>query len=192
MEWIILAIVLLLIWHNLMSKNAPAPVSPAMVVPTRKCDNSQVGDTFNSGHTMVPGVWEPVVLSCDANRGCGLPCVGPTLPINVHFPVAPPPIAIQKRLPAPAPIYHCNHISAGTFTVCTAKATTSPANPTPPLGNIVHQIVRPVAARPTTAARMQTANMYSEGSYQGDIKPPTMMLPSTCHSVRVFVSGGRL
>jgi len=115
--WIIAIVVILLIWHNLMSKAVPGPNPPKMVYPS-PCSGSTAGDTFTSGGTIVPGVHEPCShviriqspLRCDVNP----------IPIHILYPVNPPPIQIQTpvalRCGARQMPIHCCHITVGKFT----------------------------------------------------------------------------
>jgi hypothetical protein len=101
--WIILAFLALLIWGNLSKKSACHPlntVSTANVfTPTCSLKNTS-GDNMASGSTFTAGVCEPVTpLTCGSGLLSGL-----CHPISVHFPVDPPPIAIQKPIITGTPI----------------------------------------------------------------------------------------
>jgi hypothetical protein len=104
--WILLAFLALLIWGNLSRKSACHPLNTTGAVNafTPVCSTKNtVGDNFGSGCTFTPGVPEPTLpLTC---HGGILSVV--CHPIIAHFPVDPPPIAIQR------PVISCNHILAG-------------------------------------------------------------------------------
>jgi hypothetical protein len=91
-EYIVIAIVALIIWGNLSRKGAAHPLNRLTVKSKQRyplCSvQSTVGDNFNSGCAIALGVPEtckPVTIS-----------VAPALPAHVTLPVDPPPIAIQQ------------------------------------------------------------------------------------------------
>lgn len=117
--WIVLVIILLLIWGNISRKSPNHPLNRVCRNPlTPICSTKDtVGDNFGSGCTFVMGVPEPfTALTCNApsvtnqRTTSGASCQH----IVVHFPVDPPPIAIQRPkniTPSPAqilPAFHCN------------------------------------------------------------------------------------
>lgn len=118
---ILIIIVVILFLKNAMSSNKSVGLTTKTSVVTSSCTSS--GDNFCQGAGIVAGVKEPLKpLVCNPLRGCD---VNPMTPIHLSFPVDPPPIAIQKKVPvAPTPI-HCCHIGVGIFT-CDARNITTP------------------------------------------------------------------
>lgn len=94
---IFLAILVLLIWGNLSRKSPSHPLnnlgSVNPVTPVNSTADT-VGDNFNSGCSFVAGVGEPDhAVMCGSLPTCHA--------IVAHFPIDPPPIAIQKTPPTP-------------------------------------------------------------------------------------------